>query len=102
MIPTRITVQEFGFYNLVLETTNVILVDVFAVYTCQLNDNMRTEIHIRQMLNQILQYGHHNIAFKFVGNDENSLLHFASVALNHIKGSDDESETNTIAPLEYC
>ena len=43
-----------------------------------------------------------DIAFKFVGNDENSLLHFASVALNHIKGSDDESETNTIAPLEYC
>ena len=102
MIPTRITVHEFGFYNLVLETTTVILVDVFAVYTCQLNDNMRTEIRIRQMLNQILQYGHQNIGFKFVMNDENSLLHFASVALSHIMGSNDEPETNTIVPLEYC
>ena len=87
----RITVQEFGFYNLVPETTAVILVDVFAVYTCQLYDKIRTEIHIRQTLNQILQYGHQNIGFKFVMNDENSLLHFAFVALSHIMGSDDDS-----------
>ena len=38
----RIIVREFCFYSLVPETAAVILVDVFAVYTCQLNDNIRT------------------------------------------------------------
>jgi len=71
--------------------------------TCQLNDTIRTEIHIRQMLNQILQYGQQNVGFKFVVNDENSLLHFASVALSHIKGSyDSEKNTIQIVPLECC
>ena len=93
----------FKFYNLVPETATVISVNVFAINTCQLNDTIRTEIHIRQMLNKILQYGQQNVGFKFVVNDENSLLHFASVALSHIKGSND-SEKNTIqiVPLEYC
>ena len=54
------------------------------------------------MLNEILQYGHQYIGFKFVVNDENSLSLFASVALSHIKESNDEFETNTILPLEYC
>jgi len=90
------------FPSLVPETTTVIVVDVFAVYTWQLNDDIRTERYNRQMCNQIFQYGHQSIAFKFVGNDENSLLHFASIALSHIEGSDDEYETNSIVPLECC
>ena len=40
-ITMRITIQELCVYNLVLETTTVISVDVFAVYTCQLIDNIR-------------------------------------------------------------
>ena len=40
-ITMQITIQELCVYNLVLETTTVISVDVFAVYTCQLIENIR-------------------------------------------------------------
>ena len=67
-ITMRITIQELCVYNLVLETTTVISVDVFAVYICQLIDNIRTQIHIRQTLKIIWQYGQIT-GFEFVVND---------------------------------